>query len=215
MKSPSFMSQRFRGYLPVVIDIETGGFNAHTDAILEIAAIILSFNENTYLTHKKTLAYHIKPFEGANLDPKAMEFTGIDPYHPFRFAEDEKIVLESLFKHIRNELKKTGCHKAIMVAHNANFDMEFLKAAVLRHQIKRNPFHPFSTIDTAGLSAVFLGQTVLAKACEVGHIPFNQLEAHSAIYDAERTAELFCLLVNQWQKHAGWDMINQIPLLLD
>lgn len=213
MTQSSFMAGRFRGYLPVVIDIETGGFNAKTDAMLELAAVTLILDDNQQLVPKKTFAYHVLPFEGANLDPEAIAFTGIDPYYPLRFAEEETAVLNSLFKHIRYELKLTACQKAIMVAHNAAFDMGFLNAAIHRHQIKRNPFHPFSTIDTVSLSAVFLGQTVLAKACEAAKLPFDKTKAHSAIYDAECTAALFCCLVNQWHKHGGWDMINQVPLL--
>jgi len=41
----SLLAQRFRGYYPVVIDVETAGFNAKTDALLEIAATLLGMNE--------------------------------------------------------------------------------------------------------------------------------------------------------------------------
>ncbi|MAZ39776.1 MAG: ribonuclease T [Legionellales bacterium] len=207
--------QRFRGYLPIVIDIETGGFNAETDAILEIAAVILHYNEQNMLACKKTLAFHVEPFKGANLDAKAMAFTGIVPDHPFRFAKSEREVFNALFKEIRTEIKASQCQRAIMVAHNANFDLSFINAAIIRNNIKRNPFHPFSTIDTASLSAIFLGQTVLARACETAKLTFDKNEAHSALYDAEKTAELFCCLTNQWQKHNGWDIINQAPNLVE
>ena len=43
----SLFAQRFRGYFPVVIDVETAGFNAQTDALLEIAATTLSLDENS------------------------------------------------------------------------------------------------------------------------------------------------------------------------
>ena len=209
------INKRFRGYLPVVVDIETGGFNASTDAILEISAVILQFNDKNLLSHKKTISYHIQPFPGANLDAQAMAFTGIDPDHPFRFAKPEDEAFKALFKEIRKEVKATNCQRAIMVAHNANFDINFVNAAVERNKLKRNPFHPFSTIDTAALSAIFLGQTVLAKACESAKLTFDKNEAHSALYDAEKTAELFCFLTNQWQKHNGWDIINQCPILVE
>ena len=213
--SKTELSKRFRGYLPVVIDIETGGFNSQTDAILEIAAVFVDFDENNLLKPTETIAYHVLPFQGANLDPKAMAFTGIDPYHPFRFAKDELTVFQELFKAIRAQIKKTGCQRAVLVAHNTIFDMSFMQAAAERHQLKRNPFHPFSAIDTVALSAVFLGQTVLAKACDAAGIIFDKDEAHSAIYDAQRTAELFCKLTNQWQKHEGWDIIKQSPILVE
>jgi len=209
------LCERFRGYLPVVIDIETGGFNPQTDAILEIAAVFVDFDQNNLLVPITTHAFHVLPFQGANLDPQAMAFTGIDPYHPFRYAKEEKEVFQNLFKEIRTHIKKSGCQRAILVAHNAIFDMSFMRAAAERHQLKRNPFHPFSTIDTVALSAVFLGQTVLAKACEAANVAFDRNEAHSAIYDAERTAELFCTLTNQWQKHPGWDIMNQSPILVE
>ena len=62
------MGGRFRGFLPVVIDMETGGFNHHTDALLEVAAVTLRFDENNMLAPHKTYGWHVNPFEGANLE---------------------------------------------------------------------------------------------------------------------------------------------------
>ncbi|MGW8228635.1 MAG: ribonuclease T, partial [Gammaproteobacteria bacterium] len=45
------------------------------------------------------------------------------------------------------------------------------------------------------------GQTVLARAVQAAGIQWNQKEAHSAVYDAERTAELFCRIVNTWDEN--------------
>jgi ribonuclease T len=199
------LAMRFRGFFPVVIDVETGGFNPKTDALLEIAAVTLSMNKEGLIYHSHTYAYHVLPFEGANLDPEALKFTGIDPYHPFRFAVKETEALLELFRIIRSEMKQAQCSRAILVGHNAPFDLSFLQAATLRSKLKRNPFHPFSTIDTVGLSALALGQTVLAKAVRTANINFDHNQAHSAIYDAERTAELFCYIVNRWQRLGGWD----------
>ena len=53
------------------------------------------------------------------------------------------------------------------------------------------------------LSALAYAQTVLARAAIVSGIEWDGKEAHSAIYDAERTAELFCDIVNQWDTHIG------------
>ncbi len=61
------LHQRFRGFYPVVIDVETAGFNAKTDALLEIAAITLKMDEQGWLTPDTTLHFHVEPFEGANL----------------------------------------------------------------------------------------------------------------------------------------------------
>ena len=64
---------------------------------------------------------------------------------------------------------------------------------------KRNPFHPFSVLDTVSLGGVAYGQTVLGRAMQAAGLAWNGEEAHSAVYDAERTAELFCKIANAWQ----------------
>lgn len=194
------LHQRFRGYLPVVIDVETAGFNAHTDALLELAAISVHYNDQGLLVPEHEWHYHIKPFEGANLDPKALEFNGIVPDHPFRLALTETDALKDLFVKIDEALDETKCQRAILVGHNAAFDLSFLQAAVARTGIKKSPFHAFSCLDTASLSAVAFGQTVLAKALRAANIPFDLSQAHSALYDAERTAQLFCDIVNRWDR---------------
>lgn len=201
------MAQRFRGYFPVVIDVETAGFNAQTDALLEIAASVLSLDENSKkLAIDETIQFNVNPFEGANLEPKALDFTGIDPSNPLRGAVDEEVALKALFKLVRKKMKLAGCQRAIIVAHNAAFDLGFLNAATARCQIKRSPFHGFVSFDTTTLAGLALGQTVLAKACEVAEIEFNNSEAHSALYDTEKTAELFCYIVNKWQDLGGWPL---------
>ena len=194
------MSNRFRGYLPVVLDLETGGFNPGTDALLESAIAIIQMNDSGFLELGETLSFNIKPFQGANIEDTALQFTGIDPDHPFRYAIDEKEALEKMFSKVRKEIKRTGCHRAIVVAHNASFDHSFLCRAAERCEIKRNPFHPFSTFDTATLAGLAYGQTVLARACEAAGISFNNDEAHSAAYDCNKTAELFCQIVNKWER---------------
>lgn len=198
------IAQRFRGFLPVVIDVETGGFDCQTDGLLEIAATTLTMGEDGILRIDKTYDYKVEPFEGANLDPAALEFTGIDPHHPFREAEPEEIVFAELLSAIRKQVKAHDCTRAILVGHNAHFDHGFVMAAIERCQIKRNPFHPFSVFDTATLSGLAFGQTVLAKTCQAAGISFNNAEAHSAAYDTEKTAELFCLIVNKWRQLGGW-----------
>lgn len=198
------MSDRFRGFLPVVIDVETGGFIAATDAVLEVAATLVRMDEDGTLAVHRTVNFNVAPFEGANLEQAALDFTGIDPYHPFREAVSEDEAMTELFRIIRKEVRDQGCNRAILVGHNAHFDAGFINAAVERNEIKRNPFHPFSFFDTATLSGLAYGQTVLAKACAEAGIAFDNAEAHSAAYDAERTAELFCDIVNRWRDSGGW-----------
>lgn len=192
------VSSRFRGFLPVVVDVETGGFNSQTDALLEIAAVILSVDANNRWYPARTVAYHVKPFEGANIERAAIEFNGIDPFHPLRPAIIEQDALGRIFTAVRSAMKEYECKRAILVGHNAAFDLNFLNAAVERCGIKRNPFHPFSTFDTVSLAALAYGQTVLARAIEAAGIEWENDRAHSAAYDAEKTAELFCSIVNQW-----------------
>jgi ribonuclease T len=206
-KDKTLFAQRFRGYFPIVIDVETAGFNAQTDALLEIAASILTMDNNTgALSLDETVQFNVEPFEGANLEKKALEFTGIDPTNPLRGAVSEDKALKEIFKLVRKKMKAAGCQRAVMVAHNAAFDLGFLNAAIERCAIKRSPFHPFVSFDTTTLSGLALGQTVLAKACEAANIDFNNSEAHSALYDTEKTAELFCFIVNKWQDLGGWPL---------
>jgi len=200
------MKKRFRGYMPVVIDVETAGFNSKTDALLEIAAVTLRFNDDGELVPDETLHYHVEPFEGANIEQAAIDFNGIDPHSPLRGAIDEGTALKEMFKPIRKAQKDAGCQRCILVGHYATFDHGFVMAAAERANLKRNPFHPFVTFDTAALAAVFLGQTVLIKACQAAGIEFDSSQAHSAIYDTERTAELFCHMVNRYQKLGGWPL---------
>jgi len=196
------IAERFRGFLPVVVDVETGGFDAEQDALLEIAAVTLKMDDSGFLHLAETHSCHVEPFPDANMDPKALAFTGIDPHHPFRDALPERDALHVISDPVRNAVKASGCNRAILVGHNAFFDLGFINAAVKRCNYKRSPFHPFSTFDTVSLSGLAYGQTVLAKAVAAAGIEWSNSEAHSAIYDAEKTAELFCSIVNQWREQA-------------
>ena len=193
------MAERFRGFLPVVVDVETGGFNSKTDALLEIAAVLVDFGDGGILTRGETIRFHVKPFEGANLEAASLAVNGIDPDHPLRPAIDERDALQRLFRGVRTAVKDAGCSRAILVGHNAAFDLAFLNEAIARSEIKRNPFHPFSCFDTATLCGVAFGQTVLARAVAAAGFEWDEESAHSAAYDAEMTADLFCEVVNRFQ----------------
>lgn len=191
---------RLRGFYPVVIDVETGGFNAQTDALLEVAAVLIGINKEDQLFCQETISTHVKPFEGANLEPASLEVNGIDPFHPLRIALPEKEALQKIFKPIRKQVKNNKCTRAILVGHNSFFDLNFLNAAVLRTGIKNNPFHPFSSLDTVTLGALAYGQTVLSRIAEAAKIEWENDNAHSAIYDAEKTAAVFCNVMNKWKQ---------------
>ena len=192
------VARRFRGFLPVVVDVETGGFDAKRYALLEMAAVFLDWSSETGWQRTQTIAYHIEPFAGANLEEASLQFNKIDPFHPFRMAVPELKAVTDIFQSVRDAVVEQGCTRAILVGHNPAFDLAFVKAAAQRLKIKKNPFHQFSTFDTAAIAGVALGQTVLSRAVEAAEIAWDQDEAHSAVYDAEKTADLFCNIVNRW-----------------
>jgi len=191
--------ERFRGYLPVVVDVETGGFNHHTDALLEAAAVVVEMDEEGRFVPGEEIQVHMEPFEGANIEPRSLEVNGIDPWSPLRGAVPEKEGLKEFFRPIRRAVRTHDCKRAILVGHNAAFDRNFLTAAVNRTGIKRDPFHPFSTFDTVSLSGLVFGETVLARAVKAAGLEWDHREAHCGLYDAQMTAQLFCRIVNGWQ----------------
>ncbi len=194
------LAHRFRNYLPVIVDIETAGFNAKKNPLLEIAAVIVEKDDQGLLHITERHSCNIIPFKGSELNEAALKFTGIDPYHPFRMSVEEKDALATIFKPIKQAIKRNECNRAILVGHNPAFDISFLNAAIDRAQIKRSPFHPFSSFDTATLGGLMYGQTVLAKIAKAANMDWDEEKAHSALYDAEQTAEIFCLIVNRWKQ---------------
>lgn len=197
------MSKRFRGFYPVVVDVETGGFNEKTDALLEIAALTLKIDESGTIDINNKYSTNVEPFPDANIEPASLEITGIDPYHPFRMAKPEDEAIRELFKFVSKEMKQNGCTRAIMVGHNTTLDLNFISAAAARNKVSRNPFHPFSTFDTVSLAGLAYGQTVLSRAAEAAGLEWNNDDAHSALYDATQTAKLFCKIVNSWNTGVG------------
>lgn len=200
MNEKSAIAKRFRGFLPVVVDFETGGFNPERDALLEMAFVTLKMDEHGLLKRDQTYACHVQPFLGAHMDPRCLAVNKIDPYHPFRFAISENQALKEMLGPIKKELARQQCQRAVLVGHNPWFDLSFLLATVKRCHYKNNPFHSFTTFDTATLGAMAFGETILVKAALAAGLPFDREEAHSAIYDAQITADLFCIIINKWQK---------------
>lgn len=199
--APMTLKERFRKFVPVIVDVETAGFNAQTDALLEIACIPILLDEHGVFYPGEALNAHIEPFEGANLEPRSLAFTGIDPSNPMRkaIAEDEKTALRRIFKGLKEVRRAEDCRQCVLVGHNAHFDLAFLNAAVMRTNSKNhNPFHQFSVFDTVTLSALAFGQTVLARACKAAGLEFDGTHAHSALYDTQKTAELFCHILNNY-----------------
>mgnify|MGYP001826947638 CR=1 FL=1 len=198
------IADRFRGFLPVVVDVETGGFNAESDALLEIAACILRMDDFGRLFVAETVSVNVEPFDGSNIDPKSLEITGIQVDSPLRNAQPEADALRQISQPVRKEVRETGCQRAILVGHNSFFDLSFINAAIKRTHFKRSPFHPFSSFDTATLAGLAFGQTVLSRSVQAAGLEWNESEAHSAIYDTEMTAALFCAIVNRWKILTGF-----------
>ena len=193
------LKNRFRKYLPVVVDLETGGFDYENSAVLEIAITLIEEKDNQLLVGE-THRYHIKPYDGLIVEDESLEFTKIKLDHPLRNAVSEEIALKELFKIINVHKNKYECSRAIWVGHNAHFDLSFLKAATNRNNIKKSPFHSFSVLDTVTLGALATNQTVLAKLCESLNVEYDSKEAHSAAYDSDVTAKVFCKIINDFNK---------------
>lgn len=197
------MAERFRGFLPVVVDVETGGFDCNRHALLEIAAIPIELDEAGDYVPGEVASSHVEPYEGSEIDPKSLEVTGIRLDCVLRGALPEREALDLVFAKVRAAAKRHGCQRAILVGHNAHFDLGFLNAAVSRVGHKRNPFHPFSTFDTVTLAGMAYGQTVLSRAVQAAGLEWDGDQAHSAVYDTQRTAALFCDVLNRWRRCAG------------
>jgi len=197
------IADRFRGFLPVVLDIETGGFNPRTDALLEVAICMIKMDDFGRLHPAETINVDVEPFDGALIDPRSLEFTGIDLEDPKREPLVEREALQRICLPARKEVRATGCQRAVLVAHNPIFDLGFLNAMIERTAYKRSPFHPFSSFDTATLGGLAFGQTVLSRAVQAAGLEWNESAAHSAAYDAHKTAELFCAIVNRWKILTG------------
>ncbi len=198
------IAERFRGFLPVVVDVETGGFEPDRHALLEIAVAPVTMDGDGLLRPGTITSTHVIPYEGGELDPRSLAVNGIDPHHPLRAARHERQALDFVFKPVRAALTASHCQRAILVGHNAHFDLAFINAAIRRLGYKRNPFHNFSVLDTASLAGLVYGQTVLSRALQAAGLEWNGQDAHSARYDVERTSELFCTMVNTWKAHGGW-----------
>jgi len=193
------LNERFRGYLPVVVDVETGGLDELRNPLLEIAVVTIGMDETGKLFPDVEKSTHVAAFEGAEFNQKSLELNGIIPDSPLRAARAERDALTYVFQPVRQAVRDAGCTRAIMVGHNAAFDLKFLNAAVERAGVKRNPFHPFSCLDTVTLAGLAFGQTVLARSCSEAGLEWNTDEAHSAIYDTQMTAKLFCHVINRWE----------------
>ena len=193
-------NERFGGLLPIVVDMETSGINPDSNAILELASIVLYLNDKLDLQCGNFFSCHVRPFPSSKIDPSSMYINTIEIENPFRLALSEEEAINRLFRFVYMNLRNFGCRKAVLVGHNANFDLAFLESARKRYKID-SPFHTFTVIDTATIGAVFYGKTVLANVVNASNMRFNPKLAHSAIYDAKITTDLFCSVTNSQERY--------------
>src|SRR5690606_1545008 len=99
------MAARFRGYLPVVVDVETGGFNCATDALLEIAATTIGMDEGGFLYPEHSQYFHAESVTRANIAQAALDFTRIRLDHTLRMAVSEEHALTEIFRSLLKSLK--------------------------------------------------------------------------------------------------------------
>lgn len=207
------LKDRFRGFYPVVVDVETAGFNPETDALLEVAMMTITMDEHGFLHPDEMMSANIRPFPNANIEESNISFLGIDPFDESRNLQDERTAVIPMFKAISKKMKKEGCTRAILVGHNGSFDLSFIHALARRLNYKRCPFHQFTVFDTASLAGLVYGQTVLARACAVAGIDFEDNKAHGAAYDTLMECKLFCNIFNRYTTFAGIpESIDAVPL---
>ena len=90
------LSERFRGYLPVVLDLETGGFDHQVNPILELACCFVQMQDDR-LSIKGQESWNVQPVDGMVVEPASLKVTGIDLDDPHRDAMDEASVLKDFF----------------------------------------------------------------------------------------------------------------------
>ncbi|HSL94055.1 MAG TPA: exonuclease domain-containing protein [Bacillota bacterium] len=155
-----------------VVDVETTGLAARRDRITEIAAVRI---ENLSISHRQ-FASLVNP--GCPIPPLITELTGIDNFM-VRTAPTFRDIATGLSTHLDG---------AVMVAHNASFDMAFLREEYARLDAIFAPPHILDTVSLARRVLPGLSQYKLTSLCQHLHIKPGM---HRAEGDALATAELF------------------------
>ncbi|MBQ9766428.1 MAG: PolC-type DNA polymerase III [Lachnospiraceae bacterium] len=156
----------------VVFDIETTGFYADSDEIIEIGAVkvvngAITERYSTFVNPKKPIPYEIE------------KLTGIS---------DDMVINERSIEEVLPEFLEF-CGDAAMVAHNAEFDIGFIKTkAATRLNVKWEPTY----VDTVGMARTLLPTLPRYKLDTVAKALKISLENHHrAVDDAGATAEIF------------------------
>ena len=159
----------------VVFDIETTGFSAVNDRIIEIGAVKVEGGRivdrySTFVNPERPIPFEIE------------KLTGIHD----GMVEDAEVIEDVLPKFME------FCQDCIMVAHNAEFDMSFIRENCRRQGIERK----FTVVDTLAMARSMLPDLKNYKLDTVVEAVGGSLENHHrAVEDAESTADIFVKFV--------------------
>ena len=178
----------------IVFDLETTGLKPATEEITEIAAVLVREGEI-----KDSFQTYVNPHKP--IPPEITELTGISD-ETVADAPDLPEALDKFFAFMGDR---------VLVAHNAGFDLSFLKAACKKLDIERE----FTYIDTLEMSRIMLPHlsrfklNILAKELQVG--PF---EHHRASEDAAVLGRIWVKLLDKLKHEQHASKISDINPLL-
>ncbi len=164
----------------VVFDIETTGFSPVTNRIIEIGAVKVEDGQitdrfSTFVNPEVPIPFEIEKLTSIN-DSMVMD------------AETIEVVLPRFLDFVGN---------AVLVAHNANFDVSFIRENAERQQIPVN----FTYVDTVGIARMLLtGQAKYTLDAVAKTLKISLENHHRAVDDAECTAEIFMKFINMLEK---------------
>ena len=178
----------------VVFDIETTGFSPVNNRIIEIGAVKVS---------------------GGGISDRFSSFVNPDVPIPFEIEKltginDSMVMGAPFIEEVLPEFL-AFCKDAVLVAHNANFDMSFIKENALRQNIRRQ----FTYVDTVGIARILLPHQAKHTLDAVAKTMGVSLENHHrAVDDAEATAEIFVKFISLL-KEAGADTLAKVNAMGD
>ncbi len=178
----------------VVFDIETTGFSPVNNRIIEIGAVKVEKGKITdrfssFVNPDVPIPFEIEKLTGIN-DSMVMDAPFIEQVLPEFLA---------------------FCGGAVLVAHNASFDMGFIKENARRQNMARE----FTYVDTVGIARILLPHQAKHTLDAVAKTLGISLENHHrAVEDAEATAEIFVKFIPML-KEAGADTLAKVNAMGD
>ena len=172
----------------VVFDIETTGFSPVTNRIIEIGAVKVENGEiterfSTFVNPQVPIPFHIEKLTSIN-DSMVMD------------ADPIEVVLPQFLEFVGD---------AILVAHNANFDVSFIKENAKRQGIPVD----FTYVDTVGIArALLTGQSKYTLDAVAKTLGISLENHHRAVDDAECTAEIFVKFIEMLKKDNILDLAS-------